>query len=193
MWQRIHVILAFLLLSRSDKSQAYFLFAPSTSASVISSSNPNECSGSCQWALTCWLAGGHSDSSQGCQFGLYTCCIPSNISSREAQRPISYAQPRKLDFWDNLETNSIEIFQNIHYGPVKNDPICGLQRIGQRRIVGGRSAGFGVYPWQALVLNQNSRCGGALVSREHVVTAGHCVTNYTDPHKVTQFNSEPVL
>ena len=38
------------------------------------------------------------------------------------------------------------------------------------------SAGFGVYPWQALVLNQNSRCGGALVSRQHVVTVGKSVS-----------------
>ena len=58
---------------------------------------------------------------------------------------------------------------------VRNDPVCGLQRISRRRVVGGRSAGFGVYPWQALVINQNSRCGGALVGRQHVVTAGHCV------------------
>lgn len=57
-------------------------------------------------------------------------------------------------------------------------------RVSRRRIVGGQSAGFGVYPWQALVLNQKSRCGGALVGRQHVVTAGHCVSNYTDSWKV---------
>ena len=67
---------------------------------------------------------------------------------------------------------------------MRNDPVCGLQRISRRRVTGGRSAGFGVYPWQALVLNQNSRCGGALVGRQHVVTAGHCVSNYTDTYKV---------
>ena len=67
---------------------------------------------------------------------------------------------------------------------MRNDPVCGLQRISRRRVTGGRSAGFGVYPWQALVLNQNSRCGGALVGRQHEVTAGHCVSNYTDTYKV---------
>lgn len=32
-------------------------------------------------------------------------------------------------------------------------------------------------------MNGKNRCGGALVGRSHVVTAGHCVSNYTNPNK----------
>ncbi|XP_043513072.1 serine proteinase stubble-like isoform X5 [Frieseomelitta varia] len=82
---------------------------------------------------------------------------------------------------------------------------CGIpasKQTAQRRIVGGDEAGFGSFPWQVRflcinevesfpashVLNRenvllsqayirigSSRCGGTLVNRFHVVTAGHCV------------------
>jgi transmembrane protease serine 6 len=48
----------------------------------------------------------------------------------------------------------------------------------QRRIVGGDEAGFGSFPWQAYIRIGSSRCGGSLVNRFHVVTAGHCVARY---------------
>jgi secreted trypsin-like serine protease len=76
------------------------------------------------------------------------------------------------------------------------------KQIAQRRIVGGDEAGFGSFPWQVrytarltqishppkLIIDDksvfasqayirigSSRCGGTLVNRFHVVTAGHCV------------------
>ncbi|KAG6447265.1 hypothetical protein O3G_MSEX004823 [Manduca sexta] len=55
---------------------------------------------------------------------------------------------------------------------------CGIQaskQTAQRRIVGGDDAGFGTFPWQAYIRIGSSRCGGSLISRRHVVTAGHCV------------------
>ncbi|XP_014258888.1 serine proteinase stubble isoform X6 [Cimex lectularius] len=55
---------------------------------------------------------------------------------------------------------------------------CGLSvknQAAQRRIVGGDEAGFGSFPWQAYIRIGSSRCGGSLVNRYHVVTAGHCV------------------
>ncbi|XP_044738928.1 serine proteinase stubble [Chrysoperla carnea] len=59
-----------------------------------------------------------------------------------------------------------------------NDRGCGIspaKQTAQRRIVGGDEAGFGSFPWQAYIRIGTSRCGGSLVSRRHVVTAGHCV------------------
>ncbi len=56
-----------------------------------------------------------------------------------------------------------------------NDPECGRVKIARRRVVGGDSAGFGQFPWQALIYVGRDRCGGALVNRRHVVTAGHCL------------------
>nr|XP_022921224.1 uncharacterized protein LOC111429520 isoform X2 [Onthophagus taurus] len=54
---------------------------------------------------------------------------------------------------------------------------CGVsnRQQAQRRVVGGEEAGFGTFPWQAYIRIGSSRCGGSLVSRRHVVTAGHCV------------------
>ncbi|CAH0551889.1 unnamed protein product [Brassicogethes aeneus] len=59
---------------------------------------------------------------------------------------------------------------------------CGIstpRQQAQRRIVGGEEAGFGTFPWQAYIRIGSSRCGGSLVSRRHVVTAGHCVARAT--------------
>ncbi|XP_025156633.1 serine protease 42 isoform X3 [Harpegnathos saltator] len=59
---------------------------------------------------------------------------------------------------------------------------CGIpvsKQTAQRRIVGGDDAGFGSFPWQAYIRIGSSRCGGTLVNRFHVVTAGHCVANET--------------
>lgn len=67
----------------------------------------------------------------------------------------------------------------VDYGPVRNDPRCGLnaasRSVAQRRIVGGTEAGFGFYPWQAYIRIRTSRCGGSLVNEWYVITAGHCV------------------
>jgi hypothetical protein len=50
---------------------------------------------------------------------------------------------------DNFERPSVD------YGPVQNDPRCGLsaqsRNVAQRRIVGGNEAGFGSFPWQAYI------------------------------------------
>lgn len=81
-----------------------------------------------------------------------------------------------MESWDDIVvTNMIDEPPEIHYGPVVNEPLCGRSTIARRRIVGGTDAGFGVYPWQALIQIGTSRCGGALIGRQHVITAGHCV------------------
>lgn len=54
-------------------------------------------------------------------------------------------------------------------------PDCGRSTSKINRIVGGTDASFGQFPWQAFVQVGGSRCGGALISSRHVVTAGHCV------------------
>lgn len=67
----------------------------------------------------------------------------------------------------------------LNYGPVTNDPRCGLsasrRNVAQRRIVGGSEAGFGTFPWQAYIRIGTSRCGGSLINEWYVITAGHCV------------------
>ncbi|XP_019771291.2 uncharacterized protein LOC109545188 isoform X2 [Dendroctonus ponderosae] len=66
-------------------------------------------------------------------------------------------------------------------GADSRDRGCGIssKQQAQRRIVGGEEAGFGTFPWQAYIRIGSSRCGGSLISRRHVVTAGHCVARAT--------------
>ncbi|CAB0007360.1 unnamed protein product [Nesidiocoris tenuis] len=52
----------------------------------------------------------------------------------------------------------------------------------EMRIVGGRNAQFGVWPWQVSVrrssffgFSSTHRCGGALINERWIATAGHCV------------------
>uniref|UniRef100_T1HAB6 Peptidase S1 domain-containing protein n=1 Tax=Rhodnius prolixus TaxID=13249 RepID=T1HAB6_RHOPR len=85
-----------------------------------------------------------------------------------------YVDTKSEDF-AILLSNDIKTIYSI-YG-------CGLSvksQAAQRRIVGGDEAGFGSFPWQvspwrAYIRIGSSRCGGSLVNRYHVVTAGHCV------------------
>lgn len=111
-------------------------------------------SGQCEFFMMCWMSGGVVQG--GCGGFLFGCC-------QRYQR----------------DAKSFTPAPQIDYGPVQNEEGCGLSdtsRIGiTRRIVGGTQAGFGTFPWQAYILIGTSRCGGSLVSRQHVVTAGHCV------------------
>ena len=102
----------------------------------------NPCDGSCQLSMTCWINGGQVNGT--CGGYVYSCC-KYNKSQRQGQRQLTYAQPRKLDFWDDFEVNNIETLQDVHYGPVRNDPVCGLQRISRRRVVGRQARIVGSY------------------------------------------------
>jgi len=52
----------------------------------------------------------------------------------------------------------------------------------EQRIVGGKNAQFGIWPWQVSVrrtsffgFSSTHRCGGALLNEQWIATAGHCV------------------
>ncbi|XP_018351578.1 PREDICTED: serine proteinase stubble-like isoform X3 [Trachymyrmex septentrionalis] len=101
-------------------------------------------------------------------------------------RPVmSHRTPRLIfrdnDFLPPVGGSATSFFQQSNQLPDFEDDIrgCGIpivsKQIAQRRIVGGDEAGFGSFPWQAYIRIGSSRCGGTLVNRFHVVTAGHCV------------------
>jgi len=130
----------------------------------------NVCIETCSMSLSCWVSGGVKVSGN-CESIFHVCC-------KSYERPV--AEARKINNWDDIITNNIEEtndfpLQDVYYGPVVNEPNCGQRTIARRRVVGGADAGFGSYPWQAMIRIRDSRCGGALIGRRHVVTAGHCV------------------
>ncbi|KAK8766771.1 hypothetical protein V5799_006444 [Amblyomma americanum] len=60
---------------------------------------------------------------------------------------------------------------------------CGVPSIlPQTKVVGGKSASFGAWPWQVSVrrtsffgFSSTHRCGGAILNKYWIATAGHCV------------------
>ncbi|XP_076330439.1 proclotting enzyme-like [Tachypleus tridentatus] len=64
---------------------------------------------------------------------------------------------------------------------------CGLSKAIMPRIIGGHVSSVGAWPWiAALYRDEKQRCGGSLVTRKHVITACHCVTNYKgEPYENT--------
>ncbi|XP_021962859.1 prostasin isoform X2 [Folsomia candida] len=135
-------------------------------------------SGSCEFFLFCWLSGGLVE--KGCGGFLFACCR-HNVAS-QVKSGIGYSPTEPPDVPE-------------YYGPVMNDPRCGLaaDNLGaQERIVGGREAGFGSFPWQAYIRVGSSRCGGSLINERHVITAGHCVAR-AQPHQIAVTLGDYVL
>ncbi|KAH8355699.1 hypothetical protein KR200_005309, partial [Drosophila serrata] len=124
--------------------------------------------GTCEFFLGCWLSGGLIQGT--CDGLLRGCC---HRTAKSANLGSSDFIGNAVDLTDLPQKN---------FGPVNNEPSCGIslaKQTAQRRIVGGDDAGFGSFPWQAYIRIGSSRCGGSLISRRHVVTAGHCVARAT--------------
>ncbi|XP_055379499.1 uncharacterized protein LOC129610802 [Condylostylus longicornis] len=119
--------------------------------------------GTCEFFLVCWMSTGLIRGT--CGGILQGCCHRTAKSSN-------------LGTSDYVNAVDLTDLPHKTYGPTINDASCGIslaKQTAQRRIVGGDDAGFGNFPWQAYIRIGSSRCGGSLVSRKHVVTAGHCV------------------
>ncbi|XP_066597303.1 proclotting enzyme-like [Prorops nasuta] len=119
---------------------------------------------SCEFFLMCWMSAGLLDGS--CGGIMFACCQRKDPKTSPDYNLVE--APR--DQSESIPPDS--------YTDASNDDRCGIsvsKQTAQRRIVGGDDAGFGSFPWQAYIRIGSSRCGGTLVNRFHVVTAGHCV------------------
>lgn len=92
-----------------------------------------------------------------------------------------------------LNMTTIESNEILNHVTTNDDPIktisaarseCGVPSLArpETRIVGGKSAPFGRWPWQVSVrrtsffgFSSTHRCGGALINENWIATAGHCV------------------
>ncbi|XP_031780735.1 serine proteinase stubble isoform X2 [Nasonia vitripennis] len=122
---------------------------------------------SCEFFLMCWMSAGLLDGS--CGGIMYACCHRTKDAAKASNDYNLVDEPR--DQIQSLATDS-------YVAEATSEDQCGIsasKQTAQRRIVGGDEAGFGSFPWQAYIRIGSSRCGGTLVNRFHVVTAGHCV------------------
>lgn len=54
--------------------------------------------------------------------------------------------------------------------------VCGRTiQTPERRIIGGEGARYGEFPYQVHIKIAKHQCGGALVDKQSIVTAAHCV------------------
>lgn len=82
-------------------------------------------------------------------------------------------QPNVISFNPNgrNNTNNNNIFDPINCGPAG----------AANRILGGNDTSIDEFPWMALLQYRNSTghlafaCGGMLISKRYVLTAGHCI------------------
>ena len=64
----------------------------------------------------------------------------------------------------------------------------------ERRVIGGSNTGVNEYPWMALLIIGSdfprSRCGGSLISSKWVLSATHCVDQYSTDYYIGNISSK---
>ncbi|KAG5876777.1 hypothetical protein JTB14_038454 [Gonioctena quinquepunctata] len=134
---------------------------------------------SCTLSLACWLVGGSSQSGCGASPWIVACCVTSRKTQSSSHYDMSKHQIDN-DVQQSLELreSSVPMLQKrIDDFEEDEDTTCGLssERLFSKRIIGGKQALFGQFPWQVYIKISSYQCGGVLVSRKYVATAAHCI------------------
>ncbi|XP_064472397.1 trypsin-1-like [Ornithodoros turicata] len=78
-----------------------------------------------------------------------------------------------------IDSASGNCVRHHRHNDTHEDIECGRSRVEDERVVGGRAAREGEFPWQvSLQRNGYHFCGGSIISRNTVVTAAHCVRRF---------------
>ncbi|XP_023168236.1 uncharacterized protein LOC111597648 isoform X1 [Drosophila hydei] len=155
---------------QSSRKSRYFPYKSSRSPRVVFPSNDN--------VGTTGPSGSSAPSGTGVYFS-------DNIAFRDQNfgiNELAAVQDVRNDYSLQDLDNAAEATSSPQSASTFKEKGCGIslaKQTAQRRIVGGDDAGFGSFPWQAYIRIGSSRCGGSLISRRHVVTAGHCVARAT--------------
>ncbi|XP_053693240.1 serine proteinase stubble [Sabethes cyaneus] len=152
----------------------------------------------CRLSFSCWLEGGRHVAGCGENRWLLSCCVKDNDlqSAPTMINPkLAYAAPMRpatalipmgpipmipvkprLPVVATSKKSSFFRRRSDQMGFMTE---CGIARTPhntlQKRIIGGRTANFAEYPWQAHIRIAEYQCGGVLVSRMFVATAAHCI------------------
>ena len=165
------------------------------------------CEGRCENLLVCGLTGGQVGQHGQCQGLMSVCCLHSKPELSRVPRQLSLPahRPRqaRLSAFTSHENGRLSSpqtnivrklskskYRRIRLGPEVDNLIvggpdlssCGLSRpVAERRILGGSEAGYGQFPWTALIQiysqehGLDKMCAGSLVQDRFILTAGHCV------------------
>ncbi len=118
-----------------------------------------------------------------------------------------YVCQYNADLITPLEGNALQSFQhrterqrsfdtlspNAHH-----KDICGRRFVRQKRIVGGGIADYGEWPWQVSLRQYKDgqfrhKCGAALLTKDWVVTAAHCVKDISPSNLLVRVGEYNVL
>ncbi|KAL7036267.1 hypothetical protein ACKWTF_008765 [Chironomus riparius] len=128
----------------------------------------------------CWLEGGNAV--QGCGYNswLYSCCMKGSAQQQSSTKISQLSKRKRQNDERNVQKKLSKRRYDTSEAHLVTQPNCGIPRTPsntlQKRIIGGRPAYFAEFPWQTHIRIKEFQCGGALVSRRFIVTAGHCIS-----------------